>query len=93
MAVAIDTRKTERIELRTTPQVKALFKAAAQYAHKNISEFILDAGVTMAERKLADQNLFLLDDAQWAAFQDALDQPVIHKPNLAKLLSEKSALE
>lgn len=85
--------KTERIEVRTTVRMKSLLQSAAQCAHKNVTEFLLDAGVTAAEQALADRRLFELDDAKWDEFQQALDRPVVHKPRLAKLLSEKSIVE
>jgi uncharacterized protein (DUF1778 family) len=46
-----------------------------------------------AEETLADRRLFRLDDNQWKAFIDALNRPVMPKPRLARLLSEKSVLE
>ncbi len=85
--------KSERIELRTTPGMKALLQRAASFSHKNVTEFLLEAGINAAEEALVDRRLFQLDDAQWQAFQDVLDRPVTHKPRLAKLLSEKSVLE
>lgn len=85
--------KSERIEVRTTPSTKALLNRAASFSHKNVTEFLLEAGIAAAEEALVDRRLFLLDDVQWAAFQEALDQPVAFKPRLARLLTEKSVLE
>jgi uncharacterized protein (DUF1778 family) len=47
----------------------------------------------MPPRSPIDRRLFWLDDAQWQAFRDVLDRPVIKKPRLARLLAEKSVLE
>ena len=85
--------KSERIEVRTTPAMKALLQRAAASSHKNVTEFLLEAGIHAAEEALVDRRLFRLDDAEWQAFQDALDRPVMSKPRLAKLLAEKSVLE
>ena len=85
--------KTERIDVRTTTEAKDLLQRAASAAHKNVSEFLLDAGLTAAAETLADRRVFVLDDAKWRAFQAALDRPVRKKPRLAKLLSEPSVLE
>lgn len=68
--------KVERIELRATANVKQLFQDAAQSQHKNVSEFLLDVGIVAANEALADQRQFLLNDADWASFQEALDRPV-----------------
>lgn len=84
--------KTERIDVRSSTSVKQLLQEAAGACHKNVSEFLLDAGVTAAAQTLADRRQFVLDDAQWQAFQEALDRPVQSKPRLKKLLHESGAL-
>ena len=85
--------KSERIEVRTTPSMKALLQRAATSSHKNVTEFLLEAGIAAAEEALVDRRTFRLDEAQWRAFQNALDRPVVKKPRLARLLSKKSVLE
>jgi len=79
--------------VRTTPTMKALLQRAATSSHKNVTEFLLEAGMNAAEEALVDRRMFRLDDDQWQAFQDVLDRPVTKKPRLAKLLAEKSVLE
>ena len=49
--------------------------------------------LTAAEDALADRRMFRLDDRRWKDFQNILDRPVVNKPRLARLLSEKSVLE
>lgn len=66
---------------------------AAASSNKNITEFLLDAGLNAAEDILGDQWLFRLDDDAWRAFQEVLDRPVTGKPRLARLLTGKSVLE
>ena len=85
--------KTERIEGRTTPTMKALLQRAAAFSHKNVTEFLLEAGINAAEEALVDRRMIRLDEAQWQALQDVLDRPVVHKPRLARLLTEKSVLD
>lgn len=85
--------KSERIEVRATPAMKALLQSAAASSHKNVTEFLLEAGLAAAEMTMADRRVFRLDDERWAAFQEALDRPVTAKPRLKKLLDRKSVLE
>ena len=85
--------KKERIDIRTSSDVKQLLQEAAYSCHKNISEFLLEAGIKEANRTLTDRRLFVLDDEQWAAFQQALDRPVQNKPRLQKLLTTPGVLE
>ena len=84
--------KTERIDVRATTRIKQLLQDAARASHKNVSEFLLDAGVTAAEQTLADRRQFVLDETQWQAFQEALDRPVQNKTRLKSLLREPGVL-
>ncbi len=90
---AANLSKSERIDVRASSSVKQLLQEAARACHKNVSEFLLDAGVTAATQALADRRQFVLNDAQWQDFQDALDRPVQDKARLKKLLCEPGALD
>ncbi len=89
---AANFSKTERIDVRASTLIKQMLQDAARASHKNVSEFLLDAGVTAATQTLADRRQFTLDKAQWQAFQEALDRPVQSKPRLKKLLREPGVL-
>ena len=91
--MAIAENKSERIEVRTTANMKALLQRAAASSHKNVTEFLLEAGINAAEDALVDRRMFRLDARQWQAFQAILDRPVADKPRLTRLLAEKSVLE
>jgi uncharacterized protein (DUF1778 family) len=90
---AANPSKSERIDVRATAPVKQLLQEAARACHKNVSEFLLDAGVNAASQTLADRRRFVLDESRWQAFQEALDRPVQDKPRLRKLLREPGALD
>ena len=85
--------KTERIDVRASTLIKQLLQDAARASHKNVSEFLLDAGVTAAAQTLADRRQFVLDETQWQAFQEALDRPVQNKTRLKSLLCEPGVLD
>ena len=91
--MAIAENKSERLQIPTTSNLKALPQRAAASSHKNVTEFLLKAGINAAEDALVDRRMFRLDDRQWQAFQAILDRPVAHKPGLTRLLAEKSVLE
>jgi uncharacterized protein (DUF1778 family) len=91
MPIAIQS-KSERIDVRASIPVKLLLQEAARAAHKNVSEFLLDAGIVAANQTLADRLRFELSPDKWDAFQAALDLPVKAKPKLKKLLSEPGLL-
>lgn len=88
----LNPSKTERIDVRASSAVKQLLQEAARSCHKNVSEFLLDAGVIAANQALADRRHFVLNDEHWQAFEQALDRPVQTKSRLKKLLSEPGVL-
>lgn len=89
---AVTHPKAERIDIRASAPVKHLLQEAARACHKNVSEFLLEAGVNAANQALADRRYFLLDEAQWRVFQEALDRPAVAKPRLQSLLTEPGVL-
>jgi len=89
---AVFPPKSERIDVRTSAPVKQLLQEAARVSHKNVSEFLLEAGILAAEQAMADRHRFELSPEHWVAFQAALDQPVKARPKLQKLLSEPGVL-
>ena len=86
-------QKSERIDIRTMPNVKRLLQEAASVSNKTVTEFLLDSELTQAAEVLADRRLFLLDDKQWQEFIAALDAPPRPMPRMERLLREPSILE
>lgn len=84
--------KSVRIDVRSSAPVKQLLQEAARVSHKNVSEFLLDAGITAANNALADQCHFGLDEEQWELFQQVLNRPVKSKPRLKELLTKPGVL-
>ena len=70
--------------------MKALLQRAAASSHKNVTEFLLEAGLNAAEDALVDRRIFRLDDRQWQAFQAILDRPVADKPRLLDCLRRRA---
>ena len=89
----LNPSKSERIDVRASTSVKLLLQEAARASHENVSEFLLDAGVVAANQTLADRRQFVLGEAQWLAFQAALDAPTQAKPRLKQLLIEPGVLD
>lgn len=89
----VSLSKTERIDVRASATVKQLLQEAARSCHKNVSEFLLDAGILAANQALADRRHFVLTDTQWDAFEQALDAPVQPLPRLKQLMTEPGILD
>jgi uncharacterized protein (DUF1778 family) len=78
--------RSEKLDLRLTPEAKKMLHAAAAAAHRSVSEFVLESALARAAETLPDRRRFELDEAQWAAFQAALDAPPRPLPRLKQLL-------
>jgi uncharacterized protein (DUF1778 family) len=78
------------INLRASQRQRALIDQAAEALGKTRSEFMLDSACRDAETVLQDRRLFVLDEARFQAFTDALDAPPQDNPALRRLLTEKA---
>jgi uncharacterized protein (DUF1778 family) len=87
------TRRSEKLDLRLTPQAKRTLNAAASAANQSLSEFVLESALAHAQKILPDRTQFFLDAKQWEAFLAALDRPPRPRPRLERLLNEPSVLE
>ncbi len=63
--------KAERIEIRVTPEVKALLAAAACNKHTTISEFLIRHGIEAAEQVLVPK-IFYATEKGWETVQKLL---------------------
>ena len=89
----IKDKKDERIELRATSEQKRMLQEAAEVAHTDLSQFVMQVSLTEAEIILSSRTRFVLSDEQWNRFMEALDAPPSMPPALQRLMSEPSALE
>ena len=87
------TARTEKLDLRLTPEAKRRLFAAAEVSQRSVSEFVLQSALERAEETLADRRVFWLDAEQWPAFQAALDAPPKVIPELKRLLERKAPWE
>lgn len=85
--------RSERVDLRLTPEIKRTLQKAAAIANKTLTEFLVDSGMTAAFDALADRKVIQLDEKQWKAFEKALSVPPRQNPRLRKLLARKPAWE
>jgi uncharacterized protein (DUF1778 family) len=80
--------RTEKLDLRLTPQAKQRLFAAAEAEQRTVSEFVLRSALERAEETLADRRVFSLPPAQWKKFLAALDAEPRALPRMARLLRE-----
>jgi uncharacterized protein (DUF1778 family) len=88
--MAHSATRTAPINLRA---LDSLIDRAAALLGKNRSDFMLEAACREAENVLLDQRLFMLNPANFDAFNQALDAPTKDNPALGKLMAQKSPWE
>jgi len=73
----------ERIDLRTSPDIKELIVRAASTAGMSVSAFLLGAAQERARQILAESEMIRLTSRDWNAFAKALDNADKRRPKLS----------
>ena len=85
--------RTQKLDLRLTPEAKQTLYAAALAANRSVSDFVLEGALAHAAEVLTERKYFGLDAERWEAFLAALDAPVRTLPRTQRLLQETSVFE
>lgn len=86
----IDTRKNQRINLRTTERQEALLRRAAEATDHTLTEFIMDSAVEHAQRVLADRRWFTATEEQFSEFLRLLDAPLPETDKFERLFARQA---
>jgi len=73
----------ERIDLRTSPDIKELIVRAASTAGMSVSAFLLGTAQDRAKQILAESEMITLTSRDWNAFTKALDTADKRRPTLS----------
>lgn len=79
----MSTATNERIDLRTSPEIKELIVRAASTAGMSVSAFLLGSAQEKAKQILAENETITLSARDWNAFAKALDNTEKRRPKLA----------
>lgn len=77
------TQTHERIDLRTSPEIKELIVRAASSAGMSVSAFLLGTAQERARQILAEKETITLTSRDWNAFAKALDNAEKPRPKLS----------
>lgn len=77
------TQANERIDLRTSPEIKELIVRAATTAGMSVSAFLLGTAQERARQILAEAEMMTLSPRDWDAFAQALDEADKPRPKLS----------
>ncbi len=81
------------INMKAEPKVRSLIDRAAKIAHRNRTEFVLEAAIQRAEEVILDQRLITVDEKRFERFVAALDAPPASNPRLQRLMERKAPWE
>ncbi|MDP2818035.1 MAG: DUF1778 domain-containing protein [Polaromonas sp.] len=82
--------ESARINLRTSPEAKALIERAAAIMGSTVSSFMLQNAYEAASRVVTQQEVITLSDRDRDAFLDALDNPPEPTPALIALMRART---
>jgi uncharacterized protein (DUF1778 family) len=85
--------RSQKLDLRLTPEAKRTLSAAAAAAHRSVSEFVLESALARAQETLPDRQHIGLDAETWAQFMAALDAPARDLPRMARLLNQPGVFD
>lgn len=85
--------RSEKLDLRLTPEDKQKLIAAAELEHRSVSDFVLRSALDRADETLPDRRYFGLNAEQWTAFMEALDAPPRVIPEVERLFRKPSVFE
>lgn len=80
--------RSQRIELRTKPEIKAIIERAAQLRHTTVSAFMLESALQQARAELMDAESLLLNEGDRDRFFNALASPPEPNESLRKLFQD-----
>ena len=90
MQVDQNRRRSQRIEVRATPEDRALIDRAVSAAGTSVTAFILSSVTTAARQVLADRTEFVLSPAAADAWEAINKRPGRDLPGLRKLMQRPS---
>ena len=82
--------ESARINLRTSPEAKALIERAAAIMGSTVSSFMLQNAYEAAARLVAQQDVMTLSDRDRDAFLNALENPPEPTPALIDLMRQRT---
>lgn len=82
--------RSERLEFRTSTEVRRLVERAAEASGSNLTEFAETSLVLAAQRVLADRERFVLSDIAAAEWEEINDRPARQLEGLRRLMARPS---
>lgn len=89
MSAAPHATESARINLRTSPEAKALIERAAALMGTTVSSFMLQNAYEAARRVVVDNDTIMLSQRDFEAFIAACESPAEPTPALRDLMAQR----
>jgi uncharacterized protein (DUF1778 family) len=89
--MAASSQRSDKLDIRISPEAKRILQEAARERHTTISQFVIDSALVTANEVLAERTRIGLNTEQWTAFMEALDAPPRTHERMKRLLQDPSA--
>lgn len=93
MTTEVKRRRSERLEVRTTPEDRVLIDRAVAALGTDLTEFVLTNLTEAAQRVLADRTAFELDPEGRRVWEGINRRPARDLPGLRELMGRPSPFE
>ena len=90
MTTTTKRTRSERLEVRTTPEERALIDRAVAVTDSDLTDFVVTNLRIAAQRVLADRSEFVLDDEQRHAWEQINRRPARTLSGLRDLMARPS---
>lgn len=90
MAGTANRTRSERLEVRMTPQDRKLINDAVAACGTGLTEFVVSSLRMAAHETLADRTVFVLDAEAQRAWEELNSRPARDLPGLQRLMSRPS---
>jgi uncharacterized protein (DUF1778 family) len=87
----MNTVKMKRLDLRISGEDKTMIERAAQLRHTTVSAYLLESAMLRARTEIDTLERVHLQEAEWAAFYAALENPPEPNRALKDLLGKHRA--
>ncbi len=90
MTTGAKRRRSERLEVRTTPEDRALIDSAVEASQTDLTEFVISNLTVAARRVLADRSEFVLSPASQRTWEEINARRARELPGLRGLMDRPS---
>ena len=86
---ATKLHKEERLSIRANPNQKTVLARAAKARHMNVSQFVLQASLSEAERVLQEETRILVSAEEYERLCQIMDEAPVDAPRLRAALTQR----